>query len=396
MTYPSVFKMKYVGWEPLHRLFKLLCILTTIGLIIWCCYEYNKDEDVCEVLFKRFHKDHDSVYPELTFGLSNRFNETALKAYDTSFNQQNYQYFLSGGRYWDEKMLDIDFNKVSMHIDDFVIKTCLYESLVDNFLENCKYHPTIKRVDLFEKALFTLQFPSNRPMHSAKIQLKNSIFPGGLRPSDMTFFVAFAYPNQIYRSISSCFYTWPLRTNASTKNYLMRFTLKSMEVLRKRKKKGEDCYDKEDYDSKIMDTIIETSGCRPNMWSTNRTEPLCRTRKSFQEIYAEHGDQAYRTVMDKEYIDPCLNIEKLQIDYIEEDIPSVDANTDDDEEGSFTLEYHVMAEKFKEIKQVRKYSVQGLVGNLGGYIGLCLGYAIMNLPTIILDIWKNIKKLCSM
>ena len=78
------------------------------------------------------------------------------------------------------------------------------------------------------------------------------------------------------------------------------------------------------------------------MWSTNRTEPLCRTRKSFQEIYAEHGDQAYRTVMDKEYIDPCLNIEKIQIDYIEEDIPSVDANTDDDKEKTKDNKHRVL------------------------------------------------------
>ena len=68
--------------------------------------------------------------------------------------------------------------------------------------------------------------------------------------------------------------------------------------------------------------------------------------------------------------------------------------SDDDDEGWFTLEFVVLTNKFKEIKQVRKYSVQSLVGNLGGYIGLCLGYALMNLPSIILEIWKNTKDRC--
>ena len=76
--------------KVLHNAFKLVCVLTTLSLVIWCCYEFNKNEDVCEVLFKVFHEDEDSIYPELYFGTLNRFNETALRAYHESFNEQNY------------------------------------------------------------------------------------------------------------------------------------------------------------------------------------------------------------------------------------------------------------------------------------------------------------------
>ena len=81
-------------------------------------------------------------------------------------------------------------------------------------------------------------------------------------------------------------------------------------------------------------------------------------------------------------------------DYVEENIPSVEGKSGEDEEGWFILEFVVLTNKFKEIKQVRKYSVQSLVGNLGGYIGLCLGYALMSLPSIILEIWRNMKDIC--
>ena len=174
----------------------------------------------------------------------------------------------------------------------------------------------------------------------------------------------------------------------------MRFTLQSMEILRRRSKKENSCY-KGNYDRKIMETVIEESGCRPSMWFTNRSEPLCRTKQSFQELYAKNIDQLYRLDKKKRYLEPCLDIQKLQIDFVEEDNPpSVKGVSEIDKEGWLILEYVITITKFKEIKQVRKYSEQSLVGNLGGYIGLCLGYAILNLPTMILEIWKNVKHIC--
>ena len=67
--------MHIKGWKFLHNFFTLLCILATIALVIWCCYEFSKNEDVCEILFKNFQEDKDSLFPELTFGLQNRLNE---------------------------------------------------------------------------------------------------------------------------------------------------------------------------------------------------------------------------------------------------------------------------------------------------------------------------------
>ena len=387
--------MQAKDWRSLHNFFKFACILTTIALIIWCCYEFNKNEDVCEVLFKTFHEDRDSIYPEITFGVINRFNKSALKAYDGSFNEHSYIDFLRGGAKWDEKMVDINFEEVSMKLKDYEIETCFRADAIsyrDGICNNGSI--TIKRFDWLEWALFTLHLPSNMPMFAATIKLKSSIFSGGIRPATDEFVVMFGYPNQTYRSISSAFYTWPLRTNASTKNYKMKFFLKSLEVLRRRQKIGKQCYDRENYDGKIMDTIKKNVGCSPAMWLSNRSEPICKTRESFQKINAESQDQVYRPTKNKKYIDPCLDVEKIQIDYIEEDIPSVGDNSGDDDEGWFILEFVVLTNKFKEIKQVRKYSVQSLVGNLGGYIGLCLGYALMSLPSVILEIWRNIKDIC--
>ena len=86
-----------------------------------------------------------------------------------------------------------------------------------------------------------------------------------------------------------------------------------------------------------------------------------------------------------------MSIEKLQIEYTEENIQSVEEDSNNDDDGWFIIQFDLVPNNFKEIKQVRKYSVQSLVGNGGGYIGLCLGYALWNLPTIILGIWNHAK-----
>ena len=47
---------------------------------------------------------------------------------------------------------------------------------------------------------------------------------------------------------------------------------------------------------------------------------------------------------------------------------------------------------FREIKQVQAYDFDSLVGNVGGYMGLFLGYAILNLPHLLLVLFYPLRK----
>ena len=48
-------------------------------------------------------------------------------------------------------------------------------------------------------------------------------------------------------------------------------------------------------------------------------------------------------------------------------------------------------EEYKEIKYTRAFDIENLIGNVGGYIGLFLGFAIWQLPDTI----EFIAKKCS-
>ena len=45
---------------------------------------------------------------------------------------------------------------------------------------------------------------------------------------------------------------------------------------------------------------------------------------------------------------------------------------------------------FKEIKEVRAYNLQALIGNAGGYIGLFLGFALKEIPTQLLILFRMV------
>ena len=58
----------------------------------------------------------------------------------------------------------------------------------------------------------------------------------------------------------------------------------------------------------------------------------------------------------------------------------------------FVLNVNFQGRTFKEIKQVRAYNAQTLVGNAGGYIGLFLGYTIREVPTFLRKFWEYTTK----
>ena len=49
--------------------------------------------------------------------------------------------------------------------------------------------------------------------------------------------------------------------------------------------------------------------------------------------------------------------------------------------------------RYLEIKQTKAYTFTNLVGNVGGYIGLFLGYAILNTPSLASKLFNAVKTL---
>ena len=83
---------------------------------------------------------------------------------------------------------------------------------------------------------------------------------------------------------------------------------------------------------------------------------------------------------------PCQSIESLTYDYSE--TKGVDKN----QESRFMVIVHFPNLKYRQIEHVQEYDVESLVGNIGGYIGLFLGYSLINFPRFIISLLDIIRK----
>ena len=73
---------------------------------------------------------------------------------------------------------------------------------------------------------------------------------------------------------------------------------------------------------------------------------------------------------------PCRGIERLNTDYTELD----EEETND---PYFTISLNAKDNTYKEIRMKRAYDIWILVGNVGGFIGLFLGYSLMMFPELM-------------
>lgn len=83
---------------------------------------------------------------------------------------------------------------------------------------------------------------------------------------------------------------------------------------------------------------------------------------------------------------PCQSIESLTYDYSET------KGVDNNEQSRFMVIVHFPNLKYRQIAHVQEYDVESLVGNIGGYIGLFLGYSLINFPRFIISLLDIFRK----
>ena len=85
-------------------------------------------------------------------------------------------------------------------------------------------------------------------------------------------------------------------------------------------------------------------------------------------------------------IPPCTDIKKLQIDHIVKTATKTVREELNVKGGKYTgnvtwfeIRLEIQVDSFKEIRQKRAYTPQNLIGNLGGYLGLFVGFTLVDL-----------------
>ena len=127
------------------------------------------------------------------------------------------------------------------------------------------------------------------------------------------------------------------------------------------------------------------AGCLPQFMNINNTNlPSCRTENQIIEAY--DALKEYFANRD-DYVEDicCRHLAKVDHDYWEYD-------TVGDESDYFTIKINYIDSKYREVKEIKAFTIYSLFGNIGGYVGIFIGYAFFQIPGILLKLKNGIQK----
>ena len=387
-------------------IFHVICFICTILLVGRCIYQFIQDEDVSQVNYRKFHDKDSYVYPSGTICIKyplggNYWKEnyssnaakvkTAYKAILTgqTFNNSHFQSPCFGGMTF-EDLLKIDYDDATIKLEDFlrvfkVMIPKLFDELdISESRLNCKNsksksiqeelpkeltdkfstpHLYISKRGVDEKC-YTFDFPyiSNQKVLGYEIHLENQKKGGlfydpkkvGFDASEKTYSMWYHYPQQTMKPISADDGWESKFKNVSW--YKKTYFLSDFEVLKRRDTRKNPCTNG-NYDHALVQNIINEIGCKTfPIKESNETE-FCKTKMAYRKFQ--------KMLRLNNYPPPCLGITSMSKQQGETQNVKGSSNL-----ASVIISVRFMDDSFKKLVYLQAYTIESLVGNVGGYIGL--------------------------
>ena len=381
--------------EAVKLVFIIACYLATAILLANNFLIYYKNKDVSEILYKEYNEDSQTPYLSLTlcFKMTPSLIKTeALKKYGIETNGSSYEDFLKGN-YWDEKMLNISYEQVTQPLENYVIDAITKEAFGHGVspmvIKRINVTTLPSYLNIYKCLTFDMPNLPDQKIKLASITLSNSIFFNGILPGTYDLVSNLHLPGEMLGNALGTKWTWNTRKNVS--NVLQqRFTVKSMTLFRRRNKIQDVCHEYKDFDRDYREAIIAKVGCIPPYWISSQIFEKCKSARELQMI-ARYAFKGYSGSpgLKRLFPKPCLELKKLSFNDYDADLElkQIETKTPDLISKKYGKEnvtnFLVIFEDngIKEIIQVRAFGIASLVGNIGGYIGLFLGFSIIQFPS---------------
>lgn len=405
--------MKALVGRNFLRIFHILCLFSTLVLVIWCVHEYNQDHDLSEIGFKRFHEAKDDIYPSITICTSEPFLRSKYIPYlgnnfnFTFFNHTSaygiqepsvllaYKQLLDGNivtenkyKHMHGKTLEFDYDDMSMSFKELISEVYLTFPLEQNYLDVMNYHfegdelladpvmverltneslfwhsnqiDRIKSLKYYvsvreaHRKCWTVDIPYVQDRSIRQLYMKfNTSIQNIDKIGINLYFFYLTYPNQLLGAYSGN--KIALGNERAEVCYVLELRVGPLITLRRRNKKSSPCnQDWRNHDLKRQKQAIEKVGCVPVNWKIDSTFPNCTTVKQHQMIRMEINKN-------NGFMPPCRSIERI-------------LKKSEGKSGwrmcirdqFFKLRLFLDQEShYEEIVLVPAYSTQSLIGNAG-------------------------------
>ena len=413
----------------LSKFYDYICLASTLVLVVYSIFVYVQNYDISSIHYTEFHSKGKDIYPSISLCFGDTLDLKKLEVY--GINKTTYWKFLQG-EIPDTKMFNISFDDVSIDLAYYLLGIEMYKErpnseaqegsyfLLDNTMPekqqlkgNIRWKPKIYQDanpfwGLIQKCLTVdIPFIPSQLTNWIIIFMSRSAFVGGRRSryfqrSRDAFSVDFHYPGQRYRFAKRRL-SWSEEPNAQDANsYGMKFLITNMEVMHQRNTRNTVCNDRlYEEDEHLKANMIENINCVPPYWMKNKetNKSICKTKHELRRFYKMEVD---------DYIIPCRRLTVANIEYSEypstyasnvldtKRLENQRANDPKSRVKNVSLDSFYVAAMFshkyyKEIVLTRQFDLQSLIGNAGGYVGICVGYSFLQLPHLIANVVSNWK-----
>ena len=357
------------------------CIVATFSTMAWQLSNYYNGEEQQIVEYRMFNEMEADRYPSLSLCWTMTINDETLKRYGENFTSIDYANFLRG-LVWNENMLMVNYDNVTPDLTDYVLTYGYWTSsdsrvsLYNKGSAN-KSKPGLKELSLSSQKCITIDIPFDKghTLSGFYVYLNSSIFGNGGRLanpdvlfsvfSENQFHLNIHYPNQFFRRAKISKKHWPFRGEGSSRNYIMRLTVESTDVLVRRNTHLTPCIEGvPEHDQNILKYVLEKVQCKPPYWNSTSNLDHCSQQKQYRQVIEAIREAFYIGNAKKFFTveNPCRSLERISYDGMDIEIRQTWIKRYPWMNESVGVVLNFKELTYKEIKSVRGMDIQALIG----------------------------------
>ena len=343
-------------------------------------YKFCMNEDITVIEYKTLRNADNAVFPEFSICFARPFLNEKLRQAGGQLTKENYIEYLKGDATNNETYMNIKYEEITFDLFDYLHRINVVTRAGRNLTgygctnrQSCHLLNLKHTYDGFDITgsiffrCFGIEIKRSRIKDVFSINMSFKKTLEIILAELEGVYALFNHPGQLRLRTSS---GKPIWKNSDDNKAFENFDIKSYELLKKRKKRTNPCYDGTlSYDDMLLRQQIEMVGCRTPYQKINENFPLCTTQMK---------NSVYRL---SEEIDnvlaPCQEISQLSYDYT--DYGNLNSSWNDPT-GYFHLNI-MYPDRVKEIKNKAVMDIHALIGNIGGYVGLFLGKILLELKS---------------
>ena len=396
-------------------IFRMTCVLATVIMMVYGIYRYALNEDVTTIEFKTFTGLGDGIYPSLSLCLVGPgiFDNVDLHVphdqHTTPLDRLTFEYRnLLLGDIQNDALMNVSYDNVTFDFEserilkkvemfpfgtdrgDWVEPMFVWESTTQ---PEFPFHISFKsaHAKCYSLNINADLIPELRNTPIGRIVVHMNKFTKRMgQMANFAFDIFLAYPNQLMRSMRLETMFKPHAVKDGEK-MVVNIKVLGIETIQRRNKYILPCnQDWRNDDNMILDQLISKVGCRQEHWTNNLDIPVCTSPEQFASLALGRIDSINTTFLN-DYSPPCREIQMITATSDVSTGPLTRKEVENNESLEHSITIFFQSPKYKEVKNVRSFNEESLVGNLGGYIGLFVGVALWNAPDIILAIVMKFK-----